>query len=115
MTSENSEQKGVGDYFFEFPASRGLQGGTVVLMMTVPARTLARVLASDNMGSTLERSQREINPARAKKFYQYLVSAYEKKSRLSFRHWLAIATQRLSFRNSATQTLVWFVSHGRGN
>ena len=79
MTSENSEQKGVGDYFFEFPASRGLQGGTVVLMMTVPARTLARVLASDNMGSTLERSQREINPARAKKFYQYLVSAYEKK------------------------------------
>lgn len=69
----------VGDYFFEFPASRGLQGNTVTLMMTVPARTLTRVLASDNVGSTLERSQREINPARVKKFYQYLVSAYENK------------------------------------
>ncbi|WP_423731649.1 DGQHR domain-containing protein [Hafnia paralvei] len=69
----------VGDYFFEFPASRGLQGSTVTLMMTVPARTLTRVLASDNIGSTLERSQREINPARVKKFYEYLVSAYEKK------------------------------------
>ncbi|WP_373329989.1 DGQHR domain-containing protein [Cronobacter turicensis] len=69
----------VGDYFFEFPASRGLQGSTVTLMMTVPARTLARVLASDNVGSTLERSQREINPARVKKFYEYLVSAHEKK------------------------------------
>jgi DGQHR domain-containing protein len=69
----------VGDYFFEFPASRGLQGRTVTYMMTVPARTLARVLASDNVGSTLERSQREINPTRVKKFYQYLVSAYEKK------------------------------------
>ncbi|HGX4465256.1 TPA: DGQHR domain-containing protein [Escherichia coli] len=69
----------VGDYFFEFPASRGLQGSTVTLMMTVPARTLARVLASDNVGSTLERSQREINPARVKKFYEYLVRAYENK------------------------------------
>ncbi|HCB0697259.1 TPA: DGQHR domain-containing protein [Klebsiella pneumoniae] len=69
----------VGDYFFEFPASRGLQGSTVTYMMTVPARTLARVLASDNVGSTLERSQREINPTRVKKFYQYLVSAYKKK------------------------------------
>lgn len=69
----------VGDYFFEFPASRGIQGGTLVLMMTVPARTLARVLASDNAGSTLERSQRELNPARAKKFYEYLLIAYERK------------------------------------
>lgn len=70
---------GVGDYFFEFPASRGMQGKTLTLMMSVPARTLARVLASDNIGNTLERSQRELNPARVKKFYAYLVSAYEKK------------------------------------
>jgi len=69
----------IGDYFFEFPASRGLQGNTVVLMMTVPARALTRVLASDNHGNTLERSQRELNPARAKKFYEYLVSAHDKK------------------------------------
>ncbi|EMT6398497.1 TPA: DGQHR domain-containing protein [Klebsiella oxytoca] len=69
----------VGDHFFEFPASRGTQGGSIVLMLTVPARTLTRVLASDNYGDTLERSQRELNPARAKKFYQYLVEAYENK------------------------------------
>lgn len=69
----------IGDYFFEFPASRGLQGSTIVLMMTVPARALSRVLASDNHGNTLERSQRELNPTRAKKFYEYLVAAHEKK------------------------------------
>lgn len=81
MTAKKTEQKenGVGDYFFEFPASRGLQGGATVLLMTVPARTLTRVLASDDVGGTLERSQREINPARAKKFYEYLRTAYEKK------------------------------------
>ena len=69
----------IGDHFFEFPASRGTQGGSIVLMLTVPARTLTRVLASDNYGDTLDRSQRELNPARAKKFYQYLVEAYENK------------------------------------
>lgn len=69
----------VGDYFFEFPASRGVQGSTITYMMTVPARALTRILASDNHGSTLERSQREINHARVKKFCQYLVNAYENK------------------------------------
>ena len=69
----------VGDYFFEFPASRGTQGGTVTYMITAPARALTRILASDNHGSTLERSQREINQARVKKFYQYLVNAYKNK------------------------------------
>lgn len=69
----------IGNYFFEFPASIGTQGSTVTYMMTVPARALTRILASDNIGSTLERSQREINQARVKKFYQYLVSAHEKK------------------------------------
>lgn len=66
-------------HYFEFPASRGLQGGTLTLLMSVPGRTLTRVLASDNVGSTLERSQREINPARVRKFYEYLVSAHENK------------------------------------
>ncbi|HGO4273612.1 DGQHR domain-containing protein [Klebsiella quasipneumoniae] len=69
----------IGDHFFEFPASRGTQGGSIVLMLTVPARTLTRILASDNYGDTLDRSQRELNPARAKKFYQYLLEAYENK------------------------------------
>ena len=95
----------VGDYFFEFPASRGVQGGAIVLMMTVPARTLARVLASDNYGDTLERSQREINPARAKKFYEYLVNAHEKNPSLSLRSSVTV-TQRLSTMSSAIPTLV---------
>lgn len=69
----------VGDYFFEFPASRGMQGSTATYMITAPARALTRILASDNHGSTLERSQREINQARVKKFYQYLVNAYQNK------------------------------------
>ncbi|MDK9358452.1 DGQHR domain-containing protein [Lelliottia wanjuensis] len=69
----------VGDYFFEFPASRGTQGGTVTYMITAPARALTRILASDNHGSTLERSQREINQARVKKFYLYLVDAHKNK------------------------------------
>lgn len=67
------------EYYFEFPASRGLQGDTLILLMNVPGRTLARVLASDNYGHTLERSQRELNKSRVKKFYEYLVAVAENK------------------------------------
>ncbi|EMN5401269.1 DGQHR domain-containing protein [Enterobacter kobei] len=73
MTKSNME------YYFEFPASRGLQGNTLILLMNVPGRTLSRVLSSDNYGHTLERSQREINKPRVKKFYDYLVAANENK------------------------------------
>lgn len=76
---KRAEQNGIGDYFFEFPASRGLQGNEITLLMMVPARALTRVLASDNSGGTLDRSQREINPARAKKFFEYLETAYKSK------------------------------------
>ncbi|MGL5389162.1 MAG: DGQHR domain-containing protein [Serratia sp. (in: enterobacteria)] len=65
-------------HFFEFPASFGFQGDTQILLMSVPGRTLTRVLASDNFGHALERSQREINKARVKKFYNYLVESTEK-------------------------------------
>ncbi|HHN5367029.1 TPA: DGQHR domain-containing protein [Escherichia coli] len=65
----------VGDFFFEFPASLGCQGNTSVLLMSVPGRVLTRVLASDHYGHALERSQREINQNRVKKFYDYLVQA----------------------------------------
>lgn len=77
----------VGDHFFEFPASRGTQGGSIVLMLTVPARTLTRVLASDNYGDTLERSQRELNPAVAKNFISILLKHTKTKSHLSFHRW----------------------------
>lgn len=69
----------IGDHFFELPASRGLQHNSVVMLVTAPARTLTRVLATDDYGHTLERSQREINKARVKKFYEYLVFARENK------------------------------------
>lgn len=85
MTKSNME------YYFEFPASRGLQGNTLILLMNVPGRTLSRVLSSDNYGHTLERSQREINKPRVKKFYDYLVAANEKKNHLLFHRLLVIA------------------------
>ncbi len=85
----------VGDYFFEFPASRGTQGSTVILMMTVPARALSRVLATDNTGSTLERSQREINPTRGKKVLSIFSQRLrEKRNHLLFHHWSEIVTQK---------------------
>ncbi|AXC83727.1 TPA: DGQHR domain-containing protein [Salmonella enterica subsp. enterica serovar Ball] len=77
--SKREEKNEIGDYFFEFPASRGIQGGEITLLMMVPARALTRVLASDNSGGTLDRSQREINPARVRKFFEYLEVAYKEK------------------------------------
>lgn len=68
------------EYYFEFPASYGFQGDTYVLLMTIPGRTLTRVLASDNIGHTLDRSQREINKIRVKKFHDYLVNSVETKT-----------------------------------
>lgn len=65
----------VGNHSFEFPASQGVQGGTVTLFLTIPGRSLARFLASDNYYHTLERSQREINPNRVRKFLNYLTNA----------------------------------------
>lgn len=100
----------VGDYFFEFPASRGMQGSTATYMITAPARALTRILASDNHGSTLERSQREINQARVKKFYQYLVMHTKIKSPSSSRRWSATATRILSLKSSAIRMWAWHAS-----
>lgn len=66
------------EHFFEFPASIGSQGNTPVILMTIPGRTLARTLSPDNYGHVLDRSQREINDSRVKKFYNYLVESNEK-------------------------------------
>lgn len=79
IEDKKQNENSVDDYFFQFPASRGLQGGEITLLMMVPARALTRVLSSDNSGGTLDRSQREINPARAKKFFEYLEAAYKSK------------------------------------
>jgi len=66
------------EYYFQFPAVYGQQGNTVTLLMNVPARMLERVLSHDNFGHTLERSQREINNVRVRKFIRYLTDAAEK-------------------------------------
>lgn len=63
------------NYMFEFPASWGFQGDNLVILLNVPARSLTRLLASDCYGHALERSQRELNKNRVKKFTQYLAAA----------------------------------------
>ncbi|EGH9360812.1 DGQHR domain-containing protein [Salmonella enterica] len=73
-TKYQAEQK----HFFQFPGVCGFQGGTQTIMLNVPARTLARVLSRDSQGHALERSQREINNTRVKKFINYLTDAAKK-------------------------------------
>ncbi|EJD6659791.1 DGQHR domain-containing protein [Enterobacter cloacae] len=68
------------EYYMEFPASVGMQGNTLILFLTIPGRILSRVLANDSLGHALERSQREINKKRVKKFYEYLVTSVENET-----------------------------------
>ncbi|EPK2230817.1 hypothetical protein I2562_003179 [Escherichia coli] len=55
------------NYFFRVPATRGIQGGIEQYMLTVPMVVLRRILAMDNDGDVMDRSQREANKTRAKK------------------------------------------------
>lgn len=100
----------IGDHFFEFPVSRGTQGDSIVLMLTVPARTLTRVLASDNYGDTLDRSQRELNPARAKKFISISLKHTRTRNRSLFRRLWVTATRMLNSKSSETLMSGWPVS-----
>ncbi|EEF0768674.1 DGQHR domain-containing protein [Salmonella enterica subsp. enterica serovar Berta] len=68
------------EYTMDFPATVGMQGKTLILFLTIPGRILSRVLSSDSLGHALERSQRELNKKRAKKFHDYLVSAMENET-----------------------------------
>ncbi len=54
------------NYFFRVPATRGIQGGIEQYMLTVPMVVLRRILAMDNDGDVMDRSQREANKTRAK-------------------------------------------------
>lgn len=56
---------------FNFPAARGLQGGRVYYTALVPFGALKRLLAFDT-GNVLERSQRDVDPVRAKKVADYI-------------------------------------------
>lgn len=60
-------------FMFERPAHYFRQGNQTILFITCYWKDLERLLTLDNYRSVLERSQRELNVARAKKFAAYLV------------------------------------------
>lgn len=68
----NAEQ-----YFFELPATSGVQGGITQYMLSVPMTVLKRLLAIDNQGDVMNRSQREANKSRAKKISNYISDAID--------------------------------------
>ncbi len=59
------------DYCFEIPAVRGIQAGRVFYTINAPFGVLQRLVAFDT-GNVLSRSQRDVNPTRAKKVSQYI-------------------------------------------
>lgn len=67
------------EFSFNFPCVIGTQGSTVFMLMSVPFRVLRRLLALDNSGHVLDRSQRELNPTRVKKISKYLRDANTNK------------------------------------
>lgn len=66
-------------YYFEFPATKGVQGGIAQYMLTVPMTTLKRFLAMDDQGDVMSRSQREANKTRARKISGYAGEATRNK------------------------------------
>lgn len=67
-------------YFFELPATSGIQGGITQYMLSVPMTVLKRLLAIDNQGDVMTRSQREANKSRAKKISNYISCATNNKT-----------------------------------
>lgn len=66
-------------FAYRFPVSRGLQSHSFY-QVTVPVRTLIKMLNIDDAGSTLYRSQRTVNESRAKKFAQYILKNVKQNS-----------------------------------
>jgi DGQHR domain-containing protein len=56
------------------PAVVGVQGGKVFYTVIMSMRVLVRMLRIDDAGSVLDRSQRKVNPARAKSIGNYMVT-----------------------------------------
>lgn len=67
------------EYFFEFPAIRGRQAGREQYVLFVPMNMLKRILASDNSGDVMSRSQREHNQVRSRKITNYLTGGHDTK------------------------------------
>ncbi|EGR0802263.1 DGQHR domain-containing protein [Vibrio alginolyticus] len=59
-------------YYYNFPAARGIQAGRPFFNVSIPMRTLTRILRIDG-GDVLERSQRQVNNTRANKVAEYIL------------------------------------------
>ena len=59
------------EFCFEIPAVRGIQAGREFFTINAPFGVLQRLVAFDT-GNVLTRSQRDVNPTRAKKVSQYI-------------------------------------------
>ncbi len=64
------------DMRFNFPAARGVQGGRTFFTACIPFGMLARLLAIDT-GNVLDRSQRAVDPKRAKAISKYILDNLE--------------------------------------
>ncbi|PHM37581.1 DGQHR domain-containing protein [Xenorhabdus mauleonii] len=68
------------EMYINLPATRGQQGGITQYALTVPMSMLKRIFIIDYADDVLERSQRELNLARARRITRYLVNAHDKKA-----------------------------------
>ncbi|HBN6301668.1 DNA sulfur modification protein DndB [Vibrio parahaemolyticus] len=58
---------------YTLPAARGIQAGRCFYNLAMPMRVLVKLLRIDD-GDTMERSQRLVNPSRARKVAQYMLT-----------------------------------------
>ncbi|TOH16482.1 DNA sulfur modification protein DndB [Vibrio parahaemolyticus] len=60
-------------WVYTLPAARGIQAGRCFYNLAMPMRVLVKLLRIDD-GDAMERSQRLVNPSRARKVAQYMLS-----------------------------------------
>lgn len=60
-------------WVYTLPAARGVQAGRCFYNLAMPMRVLVKLLRIDD-GDTMERSQRLVNPSRARKVAQYMLN-----------------------------------------
>lgn len=58
--------------YFDIPATVGTQGGIRQFSVTLPMRVLEHIIAIDDSGNTMERSQRPVNHARTSRIFDYV-------------------------------------------
>lgn len=58
--------------FFDLPVTVGVQGGVRQFLATIPLRVLKHILTCDDNGSTMQRSQRDVNHKHRMKIADYV-------------------------------------------